>query len=82
MKSQEQAILEYLQDGNSLTPLEALRLFGTLRLGARCFDLKQQGYPICSEMVKGENGKHYAKYSIKPPAPLFATEKGQLSYLL
>ncbi len=66
-KSQEQAILEYLQAGKSLTPLEGLELFGTMRLGARIFDLIQEGHNIKSEIVKGENNKHFAKYWLDSP---------------
>lgn len=49
--SQCARILAYLKDGNSLTPTEALRMFGCFRLGARVFDLKEQGYPILSERI-------------------------------
>jgi len=55
-------ILEYLKQGHSITPLEGLQLFGTMRLGARCWDLRKAGYDIRSRMIKGENGKHYAQY--------------------
>lgn len=59
---QEDAILKYLQAGHSLTPLEALRMFGSMRLGARIFELKAAGHKIESEPFKDENGKHYARY--------------------
>jgi hypothetical protein len=59
--TQETMILEYLKAGNTITPLDALRLFNTMRLGARCYDLKRQGYPVKSRMIKN-NGKHYAEY--------------------
>ena len=47
--------------GKSLTPLEALNEIGCLRLGARIYDLKRQGYDIKSEIVH-KNGKHYSSY--------------------
>ena len=44
--SQEKKILNYLQNGNELTPLEALYFFGCLRLGARIYDLRSKGHQI------------------------------------
>ena len=60
--SQEKSILEYLQAGNKLTPLEAFKRFDTLRLGGRIYDLKQQGYDIQRKMVKTRTGKEVAEY--------------------
>ena len=37
---------------NALTPLLALRLFGSLRLAARCWDLRQQGHKINQRMIQ------------------------------
>jgi len=60
--SQEDKILEYLQAGNYLTPITALEKFGCFRLGARCFELRRKGYNIQSEIVKGDNRKHFSRY--------------------
>ena len=63
--SQTDQILNYLQAGNVLTPLEALRKFNCLRLGARIYDLRQKGYVINSLMIKDDkSGKRYARYSL------------------
>lgn len=62
--SQERMILNYLEQGNGLTPLEALNQFGCFRLGARILDLRKQGYDIKKEMTE-ENGKRYACYFIE-----------------
>lgn len=63
--SQTDQILNYLQAGNVLTSLEALRKFNCLRLGARIYDLRQQGYVINSLMIKDDkSGKRYARYSL------------------
>lgn len=81
--NQTDAILRYLEQGNSITPLEALSLFGCMRLGARCFDLKQRGIPIRSETVKDRNGKHYAKYWIEKDdkqSNIVEEETGQLIF--
>lgn len=50
-RSQAARILEYLCTGERLTSLEALRKFGTLRLGARIYDLRTH-HDIRSRMVK------------------------------
>ena len=62
--SQNYEILEYLMQENSITPLLALEKFGCFRLGARIWDLKHQGYDIRSELVRGDNGKHFASYHL------------------
>ena len=61
--TQTQAIYEYLKQGNSLTPLEALEKFGCFRLGARIWELKDQGFNIQKTMVRN-NGKHFASYKL------------------
>ena len=60
---QADLILEYLQRGHSLTPLEALKLFGCFRLGARIWDLKK-AYQIKKTMVEVGKGKRVAQYSL------------------
>lgn len=63
--NQKKLILTYLQRGNSLTPLEALNMFGSFRLGAVIFELKKEGHNIKTTMVsKGK--KHFASYKIEP----------------
>ena len=61
-ESQNKQIKDWLESGKSITPLDALNLFGSFRLGARIFDLKNDyGMNIKTEMVE-VNGKRYAKY--------------------
>ena len=55
-------ILEWLQKGNRITPLEALSRFQCLRLGGRIFDLRKQGWNVQKEMVQTPSGKHVASY--------------------
>lgn len=63
--NQRQAILDYLKQGNSLTPLEALNKFGSFRLGAVIFELKKEGHNITTKIIN--NGKkHFASYKIEP----------------
>jgi len=59
--TQNEKILKHLQDGNSITPLEALKLFGCFRLSARILDLRGQGHQIITDTVT-HNGKKFASY--------------------
>ena len=66
MATQNEKIKKYLEAGNTLTPLEALNLFGCFRLVTRIFELKKQGLNIDSEMVEDSaTGKRYAKYRLR-----------------
>jgi hypothetical protein len=64
MQTQAEKILEHLRNGQTITPLEALRKYGCLRLGARVWDLKQKGANIDTRIIKTETGAHVAEYSI------------------
>ncbi|HZI26227.1 MAG TPA: helix-turn-helix domain-containing protein [Chryseolinea sp.] len=50
--TQSVAIRKYLESGRSLTPLSALRLFGTMKLASRCSELISSGLSISKEMVE------------------------------
>ncbi|MBK9404834.1 MAG: hypothetical protein IPN57_09910 [Ignavibacteria bacterium] len=64
-KSQSHWILNYLKQNKSgITPLQALSMFGCLRLGARIYDLKQQGHNIETKIVRYQE-KHFACYFLK-----------------
>lgn len=63
MKSQNKAILEALQAGRKLTPLDALAEFNCMRLGGRIHNLRQLGHNIITETVE-VNGKRFASYSM------------------
>ena len=60
-ESQKKLILDWLSEGNSITALQALNMFGCLRLASRICDLKIAGFPIAKEMIK-VNGKRVAEY--------------------
>ena len=65
-KSQNQLVLEHLSQGKTLTPLQALRLYSCMRLGARIHNLKGQGHAIRTETIRDpKTGKHYACYSLE-----------------
>ncbi len=60
-QTQKEAILRHLQSGRAITPLEALELYGCFRLGARIWELRDEGYKIQSETVK-QGKKTFASY--------------------
>ena len=66
-RSQCQAIKNYLMAGNQITALEALNKFGCFRLGSRIHDLRSEGVPIETAMIK-RNSKRIAQYYI-PEVP-------------
>lgn len=63
-------ILSHLREHGSITPLEAMREYGIMRLGARVWDLKKQGYNIEKTMESGLNrygeSTTYARYTLTP----------------
>lgn len=63
LESQEKEVLNHLQNGNSITQLEALNKFQCLRLSDRIFRLRRKGYPIATEMVK-DGSKTYGRYKL------------------
>ena len=60
--TQKEAILDYLQIEQSITPLQALMQFGCFRLGARIHELRGQGHIIDTEYTTDSHGKSYARY--------------------
>lgn len=61
-KTQKALILKALQQGDRLTHLDAEKRFNCLRLGARIYDLKQQGHKIERRMIVVPSGKCVAQY--------------------
>lgn len=55
-------ILAYMREGHAITSLEALSLFGCLRLSARIHDLRDRGHAITSSKVATATGKLVAQY--------------------
>ena len=64
--SQKAMIRAHLLDGKSITPLEALNKFGSLRLSAIIFRLREEGLPIEMERLQVSPKKRVARYYIKP----------------
>ena len=64
-ESQNKRILAHLSgEGNSLTALHALNMFGCFRLASRINELKRMGHIIKSETIELDNGKRVAKYTL------------------
>jgi hypothetical protein len=68
--TQCETILRLLRERGErgLTPLDALELAGSFRLGARIWDLRQQGHDIRSETVTTAGGSRVARYVLVEPA--------------
>jgi len=66
--SQSEAILAHLKDGGSLTKLDALRLYDCMNLGQRILELRQQGFPIETEMISTPTKKRIALYTLPGPS--------------
>ena len=62
-KSQCKTILKYLQEGHSITQIEASDKFRITRLAARISDLRDRGYDIVSEQV-GKGFGSYVRYHL------------------
>lgn len=62
--SQCNRILEHLKKGLTITSLEALRLFGCMRLASRIHDLRDRGENIIVERTTTKSGKRVAQYRL------------------
>ena len=62
--SHTESILALLQNGKSITAIQALEKFGCFRLAARIANLRDAGVPVITQMVN-INGSRFAKYSLK-----------------
>ena len=58
-ETKQSKVLTHLQTYGNITPLEALNLYGSFRLGALIFNLRKEGYDITTNIVPK---KGYAKY--------------------
>lgn len=62
-------VLNHLRTHGSITPLEAVTQYGIMRLGARVYDLRDDGIPIKTTMETSLNRYgipvRYARYSLE-----------------
>jgi Helix-turn-helix domain len=61
--TQKEIILKRLQEGTWSSTVECVRDFHILRLGARIWDLRQEGYEIEERKVEG---KSWSEYRLRP----------------
>lgn len=64
-KSQKDKVREHLESGKAITPIEALEMFGSFRLGAIIFALREEGMEIKTEYVVNRYNTRFAKYSLE-----------------
>ena len=66
--TQTERVLKYMRDFGSITQLEARQDISCMRLGARIFDRKREGYAIKKEMETSKNrygeDTSYARYRL------------------
>jgi Helix-turn-helix domain len=62
MQTQKEIILNRLRRGDWFSTVECVQEFHILRLGARIYDLKQEGYEIEERKVEGRS---YSQYRLR-----------------
>lgn len=64
--TQNSLILKHLQENGKINPLESLNLYGCFRLGARIYNLREEGHLIETVRKKnGVKGNTFAEYHYK-----------------
>lgn len=58
-------ILKHLRHRRSISPLEALSTYGTMRLAAQIFDLREAGFDIDTVEKVDEEGTKYVRYYLR-----------------
>jgi hypothetical protein len=53
--NQCEKILQYMNEYGAITPIDALREFGCMRLASRISDLRKAGFVIHKEMASAKN---------------------------
>jgi hypothetical protein len=64
VKPQNLTILGHLTDYDSITPMQAMTVYGIYRLAAAIHDLRKDGFEIASETKFDAVGHKYTKYSL------------------
>lgn len=63
--NQANQILQALKNGDHLTGLDILNRFQCMNFRDRILDLRKEGWPIKTTMVKTNSGKRVAQYSME-----------------
>lgn len=61
----EEQILAHLLAYGTITPADAYRLYGCMRLGARIHDLRKKGILIHTWRMPNKRGGTYARYTLE-----------------
>ena len=61
MLAQNKRILKFMQRGNAITPMSALKMFGCFRLSGRVYDLRRDGHKI-ERTMKRRGRRNFAEY--------------------
>lgn len=72
--TKQEKVLSHLKANKSITPLEALKKYGTFRLSALIFNLKKEGWNIDSKRTNVGSKKepvYVAQYSLISKKKLF-----------
>ena len=64
LKPQTRKVLNHLTKRKSISPLEALHVYGIYRLSACIYDLRRVGIKIKTNMKKDASGHQYARYEV------------------
>ena len=62
--TQCEAILAHLAAGNTITPVEAYALCGSLALHSRIAELRGRGCRIDCEIIRTSGGKNVGRYTL------------------
>lgn len=62
--SQKMHVLDHLRNKGTISPWEALGVYGVFRLASRIDELRQEGHTITTTMKHDSMGKRYAEYSL------------------
>ena len=64
-KTQKERVLEFMEEGNSITPIEALERFGCFRLAHIIWEIRKDRH-VYTRMIKHPKyGTKFAEYSFK-----------------
>jgi hypothetical protein len=82
--TQKEIILNRLNQGTWFSTVECVRDFHILRLGARIFDLRAEGYEIEERKVEGRSYSEYRlrRKEVIEPDTLFSTKEGIQQHLI
>lgn len=64
LKPQARKVLRHLEKEGSLSPLEALFVYGIYRLSASIHEIRKQGWKVLTTMHEDASGKKYARYHL------------------